>query len=197
MRHISPGDGAPGAPEERRSVMDIGSRLKELRILKGLTQEELADRAELSKGFISQVERNLTSPSIATLMDILQCLGTSVSEFFSETPEEQIVFGRQDFFVKYDAELKNEIQWIIPNAQKNRMEPILLTLEAGGSTCPDNPHEGEEFGYVLQGSVTIHLGSRIQRAKKGESFYFTADKTHYLTSRTGATLIWVSSPPSF
>ena len=197
MRHISSGDGAPGAPEERRSVMDIGSRLKELRILKGLTQEELADRAELSKGFISQVERNLTSPSIATLMDILQCLGTSVSEFFSETPEEQIVFGRQDFFVKYDAELKNEIQWIIPNAQKNRMEPILLTLEAGGSTCPDNPHEGEEFGYVLQGSVTIHLGSRIQRAKKGESFYFTADKNHYLTSRTGATLIWVSSPPSF
>lgn len=197
MRHISSGDGAPGAPEERRIVMDIGSRLKELRILKGLTQEELADRAELSKGFISQVERNLTSPSIATLMDILQCLGTSVSEFFSETPEEQIVFGRQDFFVKYDAELKNEIQWIIPNAQKNRMEPILLTLEAGGSTCPDNPHEGEEFGYVLQGSVTIHLGSRIQRAKKGESFYFTADKNHYLTSRTGATLIWVSSPPSF
>ena len=57
--------------------MDIGLKLKELRILKGLTQEELADRAELSKGFISQLERNLTSPSIATLMDILQCLGTT------------------------------------------------------------------------------------------------------------------------
>lgn len=57
--------------------MDIGAKLKELRILKGLTQEELADRAELSKGFISQLERDLTSPSIATLMDILQCLGTS------------------------------------------------------------------------------------------------------------------------
>ena len=52
--------------------MSIGGKLKELRILKGLTQEELADRAELSKGFISQVERDLTSPSIATLMDILQ-----------------------------------------------------------------------------------------------------------------------------
>ena len=50
--------------------MDIGNRLKELRVLKGLTQEELADRAELSKGFISQVERNLTSPSIATLTDL-------------------------------------------------------------------------------------------------------------------------------
>ena len=58
--------------------MDIGNKLKELRVLKGLTQEELADRSELSKGFISQLERNLTSPSIATLLDILQCLGTTI-----------------------------------------------------------------------------------------------------------------------
>ena len=111
--------------------MDIGSKLKEIRTLKGLTQEELADRAELSKGFISQLERNLTSPSIATLTDILQCLGTTLGEFFNETPEEQVVFGKTDYFEKYDAELKNEIRWIIPNAQKNMMEPILITLEAG------------------------------------------------------------------
>ena len=74
--------------------MSIGGKLKELRILKGLTQEELADRAELSKGFISQVERDLTSPSIATLMDILQCLGTTIGEFFNEAPEEQIAAMR-------------------------------------------------------------------------------------------------------
>ena len=111
--------------------MDIGLKLKELRILKGLTQEELADRAELSKGFISQLERNLTSPSIATLTDILQCLGTTLGEFFNETPEEQIVFGRADYFEKTDSELKNEIKWIIPNAQKNVMEPIMLTFGSG------------------------------------------------------------------
>lgn len=177
--------------------MDIGLKLKELRILKGLTQEELADRAELSKGFISQLERNLTSPSIATLMDILQCLGTTTSEFFNETLEEQIVFGKADYFEKQDSELKNEIKWIIPNAQKNIMEPILLTLEAGGETYPDNPHEGEEFGYVLQGTVSIHIGSKIYRAKKGESFYFVSDKKHYITSKSGAVILWVSSPPSF
>ena len=107
--------------------MDIGAKLKELRILKGLTQEELADRAELSKGFISQLERDLTSPSIATLMDILQCLGTSIGEFFNETPEEQIVFGKTDYFEKHDLELKNEIKWIIPNAQKNMMEKSSAT----------------------------------------------------------------------
>lgn len=177
--------------------MDIGSKLKELRVLKGLTQEELADRAELSKGFISQLERNLTSPSIATLVDILQCLGTTIGDFFNETVEEQIVFSKNDYFEKYDSDLKNQIRWIIPNAQKNTMEPILLTLEAGGSTYPDTPHEGEEFGYVLQGSVSIHLGKKIHRAKRGESFYYTADKTHYLTSKAGAVILWISSPPSF
>lgn len=177
--------------------MSIGTKLKELRVLKGLTQEELADRAELSKGFISQLERDLTSPSIATLMDILQCLGTSIGEFFNETPEEQIVFGKNDYFEKHDTDLKNEIKWIIPNAQKNVMEPIMLTLEAGGETYPDNPHEGEEFGYVMQGSISIHLGSKTYKAKKGESFYFVPDKKHYLTSKSGAVILWVSSPPSF
>ncbi len=177
--------------------MDIGNKLKELRVLKGLTQEELADRSELSKGFISQLERNLTSPSITTLMDILQCLGTSIGEFFNEAPDEQIVFGKQDYFVKEDTEYKNEIKWIIPNAQKNTIEPIYLTLQAGGSTCPDTPHEGEEFGYVLQGAVSIHLGNKTYKAKKGESFYYTADKTHFLSSKNGSTLNWVGSPPSF
>ena len=177
--------------------MNIGLKLKELRILKGLTQEELADRAELSKGFISQLERNLTSTSIATLLDILQCLGTTIGEFFNESPEEQIVFGKSDYFEKLDTELKNEIKWIIPNAQKNVMEPIMLTLEAEGETYPDNPHEGEEFGYVLQGSIAIHIGNKVYRAKKGESFYFVSDKKHYLTSKSGATILWVSSPPSF
>ena len=179
--------------------MDIGSKLKEIRTLKGLTQEELADRAELSKGFISQLERNLTSPSIATLTDILQCLGTTLGEFFNETPEEQVVFGKTDYFEKYDAELKNEIRWIIPNAQKNMMEPIRLSLSPGGSTYPDNPHEGEEFGYVLLGSITLVLGKRRIKVKKGESFYFKADSTHYIQAgqKTGAVLIWVSTPPSF
>ena len=58
--------------------MELGEKIKELRNKQGLTQEELADRAELSKGFISQLERDMTSPSIATLEDLLQCLGTTL-----------------------------------------------------------------------------------------------------------------------
>ena len=81
--------------------MEIGKKIKDLRIAKGLTQEELADRSELSKGFISQLERDLTSPSIATLTDILQVPGQrALNEFFYEAPEEQIVFRAEDYFVK-------------------------------------------------------------------------------------------------
>ena len=179
--------------------MKIGAKVKELRVQKGLTQEELADRTELSKGFISQLERDLTSPSIATLMDILQALGTDLKDFFNEEPEEQIVFKESDYFEKLDEEYGNKTEWIIPNAQKNIMEPIRLTLAPGGSTYPDNPHEGEEFGYILSGSITIHIGKKSYRAKKGESFYFTPKSTHYISAskKTGASLIWVSSPPSF
>lgn len=93
-------------------------------------------------------------------------LGTDLNEFFSEKTEEQIVFSAVDYFEKTDESCKNKTEWIIPNAQKNIMEPIRLTLEPGGSTYPDNPHEGEEFGYVLSGSVTIHIGKRAIRAKK-------------------------------
>ena len=64
--------------------MDIGNRMKELRIQYGLTQQELADRAELTKGFISQLERNQNTPSISTLLDIIQCLGTTPAEFFAD-----------------------------------------------------------------------------------------------------------------
>ena len=179
--------------------MNIGQKVRELRIAKNLTQEELADRSELSKGFISQLERDLTSPSIATLMDILQCLGTTVSEFFQEEPEDQIVFRNEDYFEKIDSELGSKTEWIIPNAQKNMMEPIRLTLAPGGATYPDLPHEGEEFGYVLQGSVKIHVGNKVYKAKKGESFYFTPHAKHYIeaSSSSGARLIWVSTPPSF
>lgn len=179
--------------------MEIGKKIKDLRMLKGLTQKELADRAELSKGFISQLERDLTSPSIATLVDVLQCLGTSLEDFFANNTPEQVVFRETDYFEKKDTEFKNEIKWIVPNAQKNMMEPILLILEPGGSTYPDTPHEGEEFGYVLAGNITIHIGNNSYKAKKGESFYFTPSKSHYITAKGkyGAKIIWISSPPSF
>ena len=72
--------------------MEIGIKIKEMRLKNQLTQGELADRCELTKGYISQIENDLTSPSIATLKDILQALGSSLSDFFSEGEVEPVVF---------------------------------------------------------------------------------------------------------
>ena len=103
-------------------------------------------------------------------LDILQCLGTTVSEFFQEEPEDQIVFQNEDYFEKIDYELGSKTEWIIPNAQKNMMEPIRLTLKPGGLTYRDLPHEGEEFGYVLKGSIKIHIGHKSSLRKKENLF---------------------------
>lgn len=179
--------------------MNIGEKIKFLRQAAKLTQEELADRCELSKGFISQLERNITSPSISTLVDLLESLGTDLTHFFQEQADEKVVFVQDDFAVKVDHEHGSRICWLVPNAQKNIMEPILLTLDPAGSTYPDNPHDGEEFGFVLEGSVTIHLGSRKFKAKRGDSFMIHPHEPHYLvnSSRKTTKILWVSTPPSF
>ncbi|MCH5155098.1 MAG: helix-turn-helix transcriptional regulator [Clostridiales bacterium] len=177
--------------------MTIGSKLRDLRLKNGLTQEELADRAELSKGFISQLENDLTSPSIATLIDILTLLGSNLSSFFADYDDSQLVFTESDYFEKkYD---DMTVQWIVPTAQKNAMEPIITELSKGASTDEDFPHEGEEFGYVLQGKVRVVVGERTAEAKAGDTFYFSADKKHYIVNVYDGVskVLWVSCPPSF
>lgn len=177
--------------------MDLGAKLKDMRQQKNLTQEELADRCELTKGYISQLENDLTSPSIATLCDLLNALGSNLSDFFHEEAEEKIVFSEEEFIEKRsDGMIWN---WVIPNAQKNAMEPVLVELEPNASTGADVPHEGEEFGFVLEGKITVVRAGKFYSCKKGESFYFTANKEHYIINKgkSKAKFLWISTPPNF
>jgi transcriptional regulator with XRE-family HTH domain len=180
--------------------MQIGDKLKRLRLRTNLTQEELAIRCDLSKGFISQIERDQSSPSIATLVDILECMGTTPAEFFREpTAEPPLRYRLEDAYTVDDEERKNRITWIVPDAQKNDMEPILLTLHPGGRTDEYPPHAGEVFGYVLSGSATLHRGGEKHKIKKGDSIYYAASQPYLLENHTTheAQVLWVSSPPSF
>ena len=180
--------------------MEIGSKIKRMRVRLGLTQEELAARTELTKGFISQLERDITSPSIATLMDILEALGTNVSEFFSDRGDDALaVYAAEDMFIKADEETGATIRWLVTSAQRNAMEPILVTLAPGGSTERDDPHEGEEFGYVLSGTITLVSGDQKHKVRRGDAFYFRPTGVHYLVNsgKTEGKVLWVSTPPSF
>jgi len=179
--------------------LNIGEEIKRLRLRNGLTQEELANRCELSKGFISQVERDMTSPSIASLVDILESLGTDLTDFFNKKEIEKIVFTKEDVFESVDSEMGHEIHWIIPNAQKNQMESIMVVIEPNGSFVEDTPHEGEEFGYILSGKVQVEWGDRKIKAKKGESFYYKSNQNHTIKNigKTEARIIMVGTPPNF
>ncbi len=155
--------------------MELGSKLKDLRIMLGLTQEELGNRCDLTKGYISQLESDSCSPSISTLEDILSALGTNLHEFFSED-NRKLIFKKDDYFIK--EEDNYSITWLVPNSQSNDME---------------------EFGYVLSGSVTLHFNDKKYNLKKGECCYYSSDKAHYLTNEGDKTakILWVTTPPSF
>lgn len=183
--------------KERKSVIELGSKLKEMRLRKNLTQEELANRCELTKGYISQLENDLTSPSIATLSDLLTALGSDLADFFHEEAEEKIVFTKEEYIEKQSEGML--WTWVIPNAQKNMMEPVLVELEAGAETPEDVPHEGEEFGYVLEGRIAVVIAGRSRTVKKGESFYYSAGKAHCIVNKGKgkARFLWVSTPPNF
>ena len=177
--------------------MDIGKKIKSLRVQNGLTLDDLASRSELTKGFLSQVERDLTTPSISTLEDILEALGTNLSEFFHEEPENKMVFTVPDFFV--DEQEEYRIEWVIPNAQKNQMEPILITLKPRGQSHVLNAHSGEAFGYVLKGSVTLVRDNKRYKVRTQETFYVDGKKSHCLFNHTNseAKVLWITTPPAF
>lgn len=177
--------------------MQIGKKIKELRSTLSLTQQELADRCDLTKGYISQLENDLTSPSIATLVDILSALGTSLKDFFKDDTDEKIVFSKKDYVTKqYDG---YSFTWLVNNAQKNEMEPLICELLPKSKTDEDYPHEGQEFGFVLEGEIVVNYDNHSHRVKKGESFYFSTDKVHYLYNPLNkvSKVIWISSPPNF
>ena len=181
--------------------LNIGSRIKRLRVASDLTQDELALRSDLTKGFISLLERNRTSISIEALAQILAVFGTSLAEFFQnlEGGDERIVFRKKDRILLKGGEGEEIIELLIPGAQGKNMDPVLVTLDPGKHSL-DQGHEGEEFGMVLAGNVTLEIeGGKPQKIRKGECFYFRSDRPHKLTNKgkLRATILWVVSPPVF
>ncbi len=169
-----------------------------MRLAQELTQEELANRANLTKGFISMVERDLQSPSLDTLQHILNALDCTLAEFFAEKEPQQVVFPPEKRVgIESDNGVVREI--LIPAAQGREADIILLTMPPNTATDVEDPHYGDECGLVLSGKVWINTGKEVHRALAGDAFYYTADRKHWLEnkSQTTAKIIWISAPPSF
>ena len=163
--------------------MQIGRKIKNLRLKKGLTQEELGERTDLSKGYISQLERDLSSPSIETFFHLLEVLGCSPKDFFNEEDYDQkVVYSEEDQTRFEDEERGYRIQWLVPESNEKKIEPIILTFDENGEYKEFEPSLSETFGYVLTGRVKVILGTNEYFAKAGESLYFHASDTHQIVN---------------
>ncbi|MBK3495388.1 helix-turn-helix transcriptional regulator [Viridibacillus sp. YIM B01967] len=161
--------------------MQIGKKIKRLRLKKGLTQEELGERTDLSKGYISQLERDLNSPSIETLFTLLEVLGSTPKDFFDDEQEEQkVVYTDEDQTIFTDEDKKYRIQWLIPTSNEKEIEPVILTFEQNGEFKQFEPSLSETFIYVLSGRIRLVLGKEEYIATAGNAVYFDASDTHQL-----------------
>ncbi|WP_034552397.1 helix-turn-helix domain-containing protein [Carnobacterium funditum] len=164
--------------------MEIGKRIKNLRIQKNFTQEELGERTDVSKGYISQLERDLSMPSMDVFFDILEVLGCDPKDFFDKQDMEQRVVYRRDHITRFeDLEKGYKIEWLVPEANENEMEPIFLTLNQAGEFKDFGPSLAETFAFVKEGEVSVEIGSKRYVAKKGESIYFHATQQHKIVNK--------------
>ncbi len=154
--------------------MKLGSKLRRLRRLRGLTIEELAEKADLTKGFISQLERDKTVPSITTLKQVLDVLGVDLATFFSDLEDrEKNIYTRKERVVEKKGKFYR-IENLIPKLKYLEMEPVLLRLEAQAEYS-ENFEEDEGFGFVVRGRLELTVDKEKRIVNRGDCFYIFFD----------------------
>ncbi len=158
----------------------------------------MAERAGLTKGFISQVERCLTSISVDSLAQILNVLDQELADFFSEPEKPKIVFAKSERRLINKPGIRG-FELLIQGAQNRLMDPVICVLDPHEQTFTDDPHDGEEFGLILEERIAISWGEKECFAKKDDCFYFSSDRKHFIKNpgRGLAKFLWISSPPYF
>lgn len=161
--------------------MEIGSRIRRLRLHQGRTITEVAKLCGFSKGLLSKIETGKIVPAIATLTKIAGVLGVKVSVLMEEgevanvavTPEMNPYGGA------FVATSKGySIYGLAPQFLNKKMQPLLICSQKNLVHPHSVSHEGEEFIFVLEGSVRIHVGNSEYMLSKGESIYFEAVNEH-------------------
>lgn len=176
--------------------LQIGQKVKALRLASDLTQTELADRANLTKGFISQLENDQSSISVDSLADILDALGVSIVEFFADQTDTAVVFSPEER-ISVEGKGASRFELLVPSSTNNMIDPILIELAPGEQLQVYGPHPGEQFGFVLSGTVSLSLDNKQYRVPSKHCFYFTADRPSQIVNKNKNTarLLWVITPP--
>jgi transcriptional regulator with XRE-family HTH domain len=192
---------APAESEASIHEIDalLGSRIRRLRKVRGLSLAELAAKTAFSIGFLSQIERGLSSASVKVLATLADALGTSIASLFDDSEDE----GRDQIVVRM-ADRKNlpfgrtgiSKQLLTPSSIDALLHLYVVVIEPEGYTGDDSyTHEGEEAGLVLEGSIELVVDEKHFTLNEGDSFRYSSKRPHRFRSVGGrsARVIWVNA----
>ena len=194
---------AKGSAKAAEPAMDleVGRRIRDLRRARKLSLETVVARTDLSIGFVSQIERGLSSPSLRVLATLADVLGVGIAALFGARPSDDGSSGGVVTREVQRAELKLwrtgiSKQLLSPAGAENRLNLFLVHLEPGGSTGDElYTHDGEEAGLVLQGEMNLTVDAESWTLKQGDSFRFASRRPHRFSNPSDsskAVVLWVN-----
>ncbi|MGL5174922.1 MAG: helix-turn-helix domain-containing protein [Cetobacterium sp.] len=182
--------------------MSIGERIKKSRNEKSLSLRELATMVDLSASFLSQIEQGKASPSIENLKKIANSLDVRVSYLIEDEEVKKnsdLIRAKERKFVE-SVDSNTTLSLLTSSNIEKSMEPILYEIGPGGESGRSYyTHPGEEFIFVLEGSIDIYIEEAVHNLHEGDSFYFKSSQKHRFKNNTDkrARALWVVNPPTF
>jgi transcriptional regulator with XRE-family HTH domain len=184
--------------------LDIGKKLQALRKAHGLSQRELAARAGLTNGTVSLIEKNKTSPSVASLKSLLDAIPMSIAEFFATIEEDaqSKYFYAADEFTEIAPQFGTASVSLrqLGNASSHTLQLLDETYPPGADTGPEFlSHAGEEAGIVIEGVIEITVGDQVKLLGVGEGYLFDS-RLHHRFRNTGdriCRIVSACTPPTF
>lgn len=166
-------------------IIQISQKIKEQRKAKGITVQELATRADVSKGLISQIENNRTVPSLLVLVNIIRALNLDMNAFFNDIdqhkPSSRIVVIRQDRYQPVEKENVKGYQYrrVISRTVKGGSTDImLLDLKTGARRSQLVKTDAWEYKYVIKGTVEYQVHNEVHILEAGDSIFFDGRLGH-------------------
>ncbi|MEM8986173.1 MAG: cupin domain-containing protein [Pseudomonadota bacterium] len=179
---------------------DVGGRLARVRLAYGLSQRQLAKKAGVTNGTISQIESGALNPTVGTLRKILGALPMSLSSFFDD---DDILASEKIFFAQHELTELSEgaVSYRqVGGSSAKAIQFMWERYEPGGDTGRHAlTHEGEECGFVISGELTVTVAGRARTLKAGEAYYFNSDQPHTFKNEGAepCELVTACTPPSF
>ncbi len=193
-----PKSAALTAREDQVEEITLGVHLRERRKALNLTLKEVADRAGLSVGFISQIERSITTPSLSSLVSVSRVLGLHVSEFLAQ-PRVDTPQTRHDERPVYAISRNSVTYERLSSSFPGSILRSVIIHEPPGHRGEPISHEGEEILFVLEGAITVEVEGERSILEAGDSIHFPSTRTHSTWNHTDrpATILWAGTMDVF